>query len=97
MIIYEVHISIDEEVEEEWLNWMKTVHVPHVIATGLVQSYQILTTFFESSHLYLFQYYFDALEDYEQYQQKFSPSLREEVLEKYEGKFRSKRAIYKRV
>ncbi|MEM6764826.1 MAG: DUF4286 family protein [Bacteroidota bacterium] len=40
MITYQISITIQEEVEKEWISWMKTVHVPEVVATGLVVSFE---------------------------------------------------------
>ena len=34
MYIYNVTVSIDKELAEDWLNWMKTIHVPDVLNTG---------------------------------------------------------------
>ena len=42
MFVYNVTVSIDESVREEWLNWMKNVHVPDVMSTGLFIESRIL-------------------------------------------------------
>ena len=34
MIIYNVTINIDEGIQEAWLLWMRTVHIPDMLATG---------------------------------------------------------------
>ena len=34
MILYNVTINIDNEVADEWLEWMKRVHIPEMLATG---------------------------------------------------------------
>jgi hypothetical protein len=34
MIIYNVTINIDDSAHDEWLEWMKTEHIPQVLATG---------------------------------------------------------------
>ena len=34
MIIYSVTITIDAEIESEWLDWMRRIHVPDVVRTG---------------------------------------------------------------
>ena len=35
MIIYNVTVSlVDQTIHEEWLNWMKTKHIPDVMNTG---------------------------------------------------------------
>jgi len=30
MILYNVTVSIDPEIAEEWLTWMREVHIPDV-------------------------------------------------------------------
>ena len=35
MIIYNVTVNIDHEVHDAWVAWMKDVHIPDVMATGL--------------------------------------------------------------
>lgn len=34
MHIYNVTINIDESVHDEWVDWMKTEHIPEMLATG---------------------------------------------------------------
>lgn len=34
MHIYNVTINIDESVHDEWIDWMKTEHIPEMLATG---------------------------------------------------------------
>ncbi|WP_282159778.1 DUF4286 family protein [Ulvibacterium marinum] len=34
MYIYNVTTNIDESVHDEWLRWMKEIHIPDVLATG---------------------------------------------------------------
>ena len=35
MILYNITINIDYDVHDEWLEWMKQVHIPQVLKTGL--------------------------------------------------------------
>ena len=34
MYIYNVTVSIEKSLADEWLTWMKTIHIPEVLATG---------------------------------------------------------------
>lgn len=34
MIIYNVTINIEESIHDDWLNWMKTKHIPEMLAIG---------------------------------------------------------------
>ena len=41
MFLYNVTVGIDKDVEFEWLEWMRTDHIPKVIATGLFKTSKI--------------------------------------------------------
>lgn len=34
MYIYNVTINIEETIHDEWLTWMKGIHIPNMLATG---------------------------------------------------------------
>lgn len=34
MFIYNVTTNIEESVQEEWLQWMREIHIPEMLATG---------------------------------------------------------------
>lgn len=93
MITYEVKLTIQPEVEEEWVNWMRTRHVPDVIATGLLKSYQILKPQ-DSPQVYLFHYHFENESDFKTYETEFAGRLRQDVIELYDGKFTGERTLY---
>ena len=40
-ILYNVTIKISTDLHIEWLEWMKRVHIPEVMATGCFESYRI--------------------------------------------------------
>ncbi|MBD1395486.1 DUF4286 family protein [Mucilaginibacter glaciei] len=42
MIVYNDTFILEDTVEQEWLEWMKTVHIPAIMATGHFSSYRIL-------------------------------------------------------
>ena len=35
MIIYNVTVTVQNEIVEEWLNWIRLEHIPEVLSTGL--------------------------------------------------------------
>lgn len=93
MLTYQVKITIEAAVEAEWLHWMKTRHVPDVIATGLVSSYQILKAE-EPAHTYLFHYHFYSQKAYEAYQEQHAPRLKAHPAQKFPGQFSTGRSLY---
>lgn len=34
MIIYNVTTNVQEDIQEQWLEWMKQEHIPEMLATG---------------------------------------------------------------
>jgi hypothetical protein len=42
MLIFNETIIIEEAHYIEWLNWMKNVHIPAIMATGYFDSYRVL-------------------------------------------------------
>lgn len=60
MVLYNVTIGIDPEAEVEWLQWMKAVHVPRVMATGMFEEsriFKVISQDDEQSVSYSFQYF----------------------------------------
>lgn len=85
MILYNVTINIDTQVEAEWLQWMKDTHIPNVLETGLFTDYKIYKILAEEpqGRSYSIQYFTKSLEDINEYQEKYAPALRDEVMQKY--------------
>ena len=41
-ILYNVTVSVSEEVHEKWLHWMKATHITDVLGTGCFDSARLL-------------------------------------------------------
>lgn len=96
MIIYNVTINIDNSVAEEWLGWMKSTHIPEVMATGYFLNNQIARLLNEEDNggvTYAVQYTCRNLEDLEEYQREHAPELQAKVLERYPEKFVAFRSL----
>jgi hypothetical protein len=96
MIIYNVTINIDNSVAEEWLAWMKSTHIPEVMATGYFLSNQIARLLLEEDNggtTYAVQYTCNSLEDLEEYQRDHAPELQAKVLKRYPEKFVAFRSL----
>lgn len=90
MIIYNVTINIDDSVHLEWLKWMKEVHIPDVMNTGIFVENRILKLLGDEQsggHTYSIQYYCNCLDDYKQYENVFAPALQAEHSEKFKEQF----------
>jgi len=91
MIIYNVTVNIEESIHLDWINWMKTVHIPNVMATGYFLENRIAkvlsTQEGETGHTFAIQYTCNSMSDLEEYQKKCSAPLQEEHGKRYQGKF----------
>jgi hypothetical protein len=95
MILYNVTINVDDEVHEEWLEWMKEVHIPDVMKTGLFIENRIckIHAFEEGGKSYSIQYLARTMSDYERYQSEFAENLQADHTQRYQGKFAAFRTI----
>jgi hypothetical protein len=89
MIILNETIIIDETINTEWLNWMKTVHIPAVLATGYFNSYQILNVLSSPNEgiTYCVQYTTDDTEKYNAYNEKYANQLKNNHFKQFENMF----------
>ena len=95
MILYNVTINIDESVHDEWLHWMKTVHIPDVMATGFFLENRLARILAEEQGgmAYSIQYTLKSMDDYNAYQANHAPRLQNEHTMRYKGKFGAFRTL----
>lgn len=88
MYIYNVTLNVEDEVLEDWLKWMKEVHIPDVLQTGLFTgaTFSRLMVEEELGTTYSIQYRLKDMESFQLYQEMYSPGLQAEHLKRYEGK-----------
>lgn len=80
MIVYNVTFSVDKEISEEWLSWMKDVHIPAVIEAGLFDDYKFLKVLShedDNTFSYAVQFLSTSFEGAEKYH------LNEDVWQRY--------------
>ncbi len=91
MIVYSVTVNIEDEVHDDWINWMKETHIPDVMDTGYFSENRFLKVITsnpdETGQTYNIQYTCSSMKDLHQYQIQQAPRLQKEHNDKYEGKF----------
>ncbi|REJ85319.1 MAG: DUF4286 family protein [Bacteroidetes bacterium] len=90
MIIYNVTVNIDDSVHDEWITWMRSVHIPDVMNTGFFienRMLRILGDEESGGHTYSIQYSCESMEKLKMYQEKYAPALQKAHSEKYKDKF----------
>ena len=95
MYIYNVSVNIAADAHDEWLNWMKNVHMPDVLRTGCFIDSQLLKVLLveDEGHTYSAQYKFLEMADIERYQQQFAQGLQAEYKRKFADKYAAFRTV----
>lgn len=89
MILYNVTVSIDPTVAEDWLNWMRSIHIPDVMSTGCFIESRISRVQGEEEGglTYAITYLAPNEDAIASYQANHAPRLQVEHKERYEGRF----------
>jgi hypothetical protein len=89
MLLYNVTLIIEEAAENEWLQWMKEIHIPEVLATEKFVSNRLLKVLDSPNEgvTYCSQYVVENEEDYHDYQANFAPALQAKLQIKFENRF----------
>ena len=96
MIIYNITTKIDSDLEEDWLNWMKSEHIPDVMATNLFKSYKVCRIIGGSNKdgvAYATQFTCDSLSIMHKYEVEHAPGLRAKTQQRYQDKAVSFRTL----
>lgn len=100
MLLYNVTVGVDKEIEEEWLAWMKSKHIPDVLKTGMFVSsklYKVLQDSDEGTVSYSVQYFAQSIEHVQQYLEVYAPVLIAEHREKFKDKHVAFRTLLQEV
>lgn len=96
-IVYNVTVIIDHGVHEEWLTWMKEVHIPNVLASGQFLSSTMMRIcedeVNEDGISYAIHYVCKNIASYQKYKAEFAPILQKEVEDKFGGQFAAFRTL----
>ena len=89
MYIYNVTINIDESIHRDWLNWMKTEHIPAMLKTGKFSN-ALMTRVEVDEEMggitYSVQYRTDSKETLNRYYKEDADEMRAQS-KSFEGKF----------
>ena len=92
MIIYSITIVINDSIVKEWECWMRTKHIPNVMATKLFQSHNFLKDL-NHHNKYIIQYTLGNISDYITYKNKFASKLQDEHIEKFGNQYKAWRSL----
>ncbi len=90
MILYNLTVKIDHDSHEEWVEWMKSEHIPDVMSTGMFLEYRmcrLLGMDEPDGMTYAIQYFCPDMATYDIYQNRYAAKLQADLNERYRGKF----------
>lgn len=100
MMLYNVTVGIDQSIEAEWLPWMKEVHIPAVLETGMflnAKIYKVLHDNADGSISYSVQYFANSIIEIQTYLEQHAPRLVEAHRQKFSNKHVAFRTVLEEV
>jgi hypothetical protein len=79
MLVYNITYAVSHEIHEEWMTWMKGIHIPEVMSTGLFSSFKVLRLLEvdeQEGLTFAVQFHADTEEQYRRYIAEHAPALR---------------------
>src|ERR1700748_431239 len=89
MLVYNETIIIEENSYLEWLEWMKNIHIPAIMATGYFDSYKILNVVDSPNEgvTSCVQYYTSTSENFGKFYEEHFNKFQSIHQQRYEHKF----------
>lgn len=101
MIIYNVTIKIEAASHDDWLKWMKEVHIPDVMKTGCFTANKMMRMMDPPADAqgvsYAIQYHCESIGLLRDYWNKHAPTLQAQHTERYKDKFVAFRTVLREV
>ncbi|WP_420317755.1 DUF4286 family protein [Ekhidna sp.] len=101
MILYNVTVNIDKDVEPDWIEWMKTTHIPEVMETGYFTNHRMMRMLSqeedETGSTYAIQYNAETLGHLETYLNTVAPKIQKKSIIRYGTKMAAFRTVLEEV
>lgn len=101
MIVYNVTVNVDDAIADEWVTWMRDIHIPQVIGTGMFESHTFSKLLSrqedETGVTFVVQYMAPDMQHYERYQLEFAPALQADAKNKFGDRFIAFRTLMEQV
>jgi hypothetical protein len=100
MILYNVTYNLEKDIINDWLGWMKTVHIPKVMATGYFSSvrlFELLSKEEEEGITFSLQFMTDTIQNIQEFLEHSARLLAEEHNMRYKNKHVAFRTVLQEV
>ena len=88
MIIYNVTVTVEEDIKDDWLSWMKDEHIPEVMNCGIFIKAQIKRIITKSDNQNTFAVAYTCLniKALHQYQINYADNFQKKHIDRYGDK-----------
>jgi hypothetical protein len=96
MVIYRVIVQVEVAIEEEWVGWMRSEHIPEVMNTGFfvdTQFARVVEPESAGSAEYCIEYRCRSAAGLEAYRNRDAARLQAEHTERYRGQVTATRTV----
>lgn len=96
-VMYTVTVRVDRAAAPDWLQWMESVHVPEIMATGCFRRCTVerLTDEPDQPRVgWRLAYQARSAEALARYRSEFAPALQQAHTERYAGRFEATREVH---
>lgn len=86
MIIYNVTIQVTWTIHDEWLRWLKEIHIPKILGTGCFFEYRIvklLEVEEDEGPTYAIQFHASTMSNYQHFIKKHEALIGQQFYEKW--------------
>jgi Fic family protein len=87
MILYNITFNVSAACEEDFVSWMKTIHIPEVMGTGIFHHqvfYRLVHHSEDGSLNFCIQYFTESMDRMLEYERVHAPALRKKTQERYQ-------------
>lgn len=89
MILYNITINVSPDIEQDFILWMKSTHIPEVMETGIFHEHKFFRLIHDTddgSTNYCIQFFTESLKLMMEYENKYAPGLRTKTQSRYKDK-----------
>ena len=101
MVLYNVTVSVDEDIEGQWMDWMKNIHISEVMETGFFKSNRMLRLINDqpdaTGKTYAIQYELESMGHLDTYLKQHAPLLQQKHMEQFGARTMAFRTVLEEV
>jgi len=95
-VIYNVTVKVDEAIAADWLNWLKSEHIPEILATGCffrAITSRLLEVDDTDGPTFTIQYHSFSKAEYNRYIEQHAPAMRQKGFDAWGDRFIAFRSV----